>query len=125
VDTPLETPAAKAAAGAASGAVAADMESAAIAAAAAGAGVPFAAVRVIVDTLGDSLPPGAERWVDARGERRLAPVVGAAFRPLEWPSLWLLASRYRTARRSLERLAEHLLPQRFAAPANAGTRRTG
>jgi len=121
----LETPAAKRAAAAASGAVAADMESAAIAAAAADAGVPFVAVRVVVDTLGDSLPPRAERWVDAHGDRRLAPVVGAAFHPLQWPSLWLLASRYRAARRSLELAADRLSPLGFAASAHAGARRTG
>jgi adenosylhomocysteine nucleosidase len=121
----LETPAAKSAAAAATSAVATDMESFAIAAAAAAAGVPFAALRVIVDTLADSLPPRAERWIDARGERRFAPVVGAAFRPAQWPSLWLLASRYRVARASLTSVAERLRPTRFAVPAYAGAPRTG
>jgi adenosylhomocysteine nucleosidase len=121
----LETPAAKSAAAAATSAVAADMESFAIAAAAAAAGVPFAALRVIVDTLADSLPPRAERWIDARGERRFAPVVGAALHPAQWPSLWLLASRYRVARASLGSVAEWLLPTSFAVPAYAGAPRTG
>ncbi len=89
----------------AGGAVAADMESAAIAAVAARAVAPFVALRVIVDTARDSLPADAERWIDERGERRLAPVLAAAFQPARWRELWILALRYRAARRTLETLA--------------------
>jgi hypothetical protein len=39
--------------------------------------------------------------------------------------LWLLAGRYRAARRSLVRLADRLLAQRFAVGAHAAVRRTG
>ena len=67
VPAALESPAAKRAAAAATRAVAVDMESAAIAAAAARARVPFVALRVVVDGVGDALPQGAERWIDERG----------------------------------------------------------
>jgi len=104
VPAALTTPAEKWAA-AASGAAAADMESAAIAAVAARAGARFVAVRVIVDTANDSLPEDVEHWVDERGERRLGPALAAALRPVRWRQLWVLARRYRAARRTLERLA--------------------
>jgi adenosylhomocysteine nucleosidase len=125
VTAALESPRAKQAAALATGAEAADMESGAIARAALESGVPFTVVRVIVDTAADSLPPDAEHWIDARGERRIAPVVGAAFHPAQWSALWHLARRYGAARRSLERLASVLLPQRFAVGAHAAVRRTG
>jgi adenosylhomocysteine nucleosidase len=105
VATPLATPDDKRAAAAACGAGAADMESAAIAAAAARAGARFAALRVIVDTADDFLPADALGWVDERGERRLGRAVAAAFQPAQWRGLWILADRYRAARRTLERIA--------------------
>ena len=62
MDAPLASPAAKARAASASGAVAVDMEAAAVAAAAELAGVPFAALRVVVDRLA----AGDGRAVDRR-----------------------------------------------------------
>ncbi len=117
VPAALESVAGKRAAAATSGAAAVDMESAAIAAEAIGIGVPFVAIRVIVDAHDDALPAGAERWIDARGERRLAPALGAALRPAEWRALWRLARRYRVARRVLERLAAALVARRFCVAA--------
>jgi nucleoside phosphorylase len=105
VPAPLTTPAEKSAAYALSGAAAADMESAAIAAVAKRAGARFVALRVIVDAAGDSLPADVGRWVDERGESRLGAALAAALRPAQWHELWILAQRYRTARRMLERLA--------------------
>jgi adenosylhomocysteine nucleosidase len=87
------------------GAVAADMESAAIAAVAARARAPFVALRVIVDAARDALPADAERWIDERGARRFAPALAAAFQPGQWRELWILAQRFRAARRTLESLA--------------------
>jgi hypothetical protein len=119
----LETPHAKAQAALATGAVAADMESAAIADAAERAGARFAAVRVIVDGQADLLPPGAERWIDERGNRRIAAAIGAAFTPAQWPALWILGQRYRIARQVLDRLAGRLLPNEFfVAAADLSTR---
>jgi adenosylhomocysteine nucleosidase len=112
-DVLLHTPRAKAHAAAATGAVAADMESAAIAEAAAAAAVPFVVLRVIVDTLADSLPPNAERWIDASGNRRLAPAFGVVLRPAQWHVLWMLAQRYRRARHVLHRLARCLTATSF------------
>ena len=90
---------------AAGGAAAADMESAAIAAVAARAGARFVALRVVVDAAGDELPDDVERWIDERGERRIGAALGAALRPARWRGLWILAQRYRVARRTLARLA--------------------
>jgi len=105
VPTALDSPRAKAAAAAASGAVAVDMESAAIASVAADACVPFVALRVVVDALGDRLPGDAEAWIDERGNRRLGTALRAVIRPSEWRALWTLAQRYRVASGVLERLA--------------------
>ncbi len=107
VTTALTTPEQKKAAGA-SGAIAVDMESAAIAAVAARARAPFVALRVIVDAVDDSLPGDAERWIDERGERRLLPVLAAAFQPAQWRDLWTLGQRYRAARRTFDRLAARI-----------------
>ena len=101
----LDSPQAKLAAAAASGAVAVDMESAAIASVAADACVPFVALRVVVDALGDRLPGDAEAWIDERGNRRLGTALRAVIRPSEWRALWTLAQRYRVASGVLERLA--------------------
>jgi adenosylhomocysteine nucleosidase len=105
----LQLPAAKRAARAGTGAVAVDMESAGIAAVAARAGVPFAALRVIVDGVADALPSGAEHWVDERGRRRLAPVLRAVVTPREWRALATLARRFAVASRVLERLVAALV----------------
>jgi adenosylhomocysteine nucleosidase len=111
----LTTRAGKAAAGA-NGAIAADMESAAVAGVAARAGAPFVALRVIVDTADDELPGDAERWIDERGARRLAPALAAAFQPGQWRDLWILAQRYRAARRSLDRVARLVAAGGFSLP---------
>jgi adenosylhomocysteine nucleosidase len=115
VSAALTTPEHKRAAGA-DGAIAADMESAAVAAVAQRAGAPFVALRVIVDAAADSLPGDAERWIDERGERRLAPALAAAFQPAQWRDLWVLAQRYRAARKTLERLGAVLAANDFYVP---------
>jgi adenosylhomocysteine nucleosidase len=108
VPAALASPMAKAAAATALRVVAVDMESASIAAVAARARVPFVALRVIVDAHDDALPPGAERWIDARGNTRPAAALGAIARPGEWQTLWRLAQRYRKANSVLARLARHM-----------------
>jgi hypothetical protein len=40
-------------------------------------------------------------------------VLGAAFRPAEWPRLLVLAARYAAARRTLDALADCLVPSAF------------
>jgi nucleoside phosphorylase len=107
---------------AADGAAAADMESAAIAAAAARAGARFVALRVVVDAAGDELPADIERWIDDRGERRISAALSAALNPKQWRSLWMLAQRYRAARRTLERLAPIVSGGLVASHAQAARR---
>jgi adenosylhomocysteine nucleosidase len=109
----LESPAAKRAAAAATGAVAVDMESAAIAATAARAGVPFVALRVVVDGVADALPQGAEQWIDERGFRRFTPTLRAVVTLRQWRPLLTLAKRYRTASTVLDRLAQALARRRL------------
>jgi adenosylhomocysteine nucleosidase len=116
VPSALESPAMKRAAAAATRAVAVDMESAAIAAVAARACVPFVAVRVVVDGVADSLPRGAEQWIDERGERRMGAVLRAVASPREWRGLLTLAKRYREASGVLDRLARVLASRQLLSP---------
>jgi adenosylhomocysteine nucleosidase len=115
VPAALESPDAKRAAAAATAAVAVDMESAAIGSAAARAGVPFVALRVVIDGCDDALPAGAEGFVDESGNRRATAAVRASLDPRQWPALLTLAKRYRLASGVLDRLACAL-----AAPALLG-----
>lgn len=97
-------------------AAAVDMESAAVAEAAAQHGLPFMALRIIVDTAHDSVPESVLRAFAADGARgsparRLAHLMRA---PADWAALLRLAWRYRRARRSLRRCA------RFGAPMRRG-----
>jgi nucleoside phosphorylase len=117
VDEVLHSPSDKARAAAATGSVAADMESAAVAQAAASAGLPFAALRVVADSLVDSLPPDVGSWIDSAGRQRMSPVLRAALRPAYWPMLAALAGRYRVARGTLAAAAGVLAPVGFACPA--------
>lgn len=116
VDEVLHSPSDKARAAAATGSVAADMESAAVAQAAAGAGLPFAALRVIADSLVDCLPPNVSSWIDSKGRQRMAPVLRAAIRPAYWPMLAALAGRYRVARATLASAAGLLAAADFHCP---------
>lgn len=86
-------------------AAAVDMESAAIAAVAGQAGVPFIAVRVIIDTAADELPAAvitASRGGHLRIGRLLADLLLAPGDLAELIRLW---ARYRVATRILEELA--------------------
>jgi len=112
----LATPALKRRAAMQSGAVGVDMESAAILAAAHAAAVPCIVARVVIDTAADALPANAAAWIDARGNRRLAPTLTAMFSPLEWRGLLLLGQRFRAARRSLRMLAASLAACDFLFP---------
>jgi adenosylhomocysteine nucleosidase len=88
------------------GALAVDMESAAVAEVAASHGLPFLALRVILDTAADSLPESILRAFDPAAAARSGPA-------RVWRLLWLLrpasdlrpllrlAAQYRLARRAL------------------------
>lgn len=95
----------KAAAFRATGALAVDMESIAIAEIAAAHGLPFIAVRVIVDTAADALPQGIVN-ASRPGHLKLWRLVAAiALRPAEFAALVRLAQRYRAASASLRAIA--------------------
>jgi adenosylhomocysteine nucleosidase len=87
------------------GAVAVDMESTAIAAVAATRGVPFLAIRVIVDSAADSLPPSVVA-ASAAGQVRKAHLIRGLLRsPADIAPLLRLAKRYRAATQALRAVA--------------------
>jgi adenosylhomocysteine nucleosidase len=107
-------------------AVAVDMESAAVAAVAAQHGLPFLALRVILDTARDTLPPSILRAFDpTAGGRAGRPRAAALLWPLlcapaDWGRLLRLAAQYRVARLSLSQCRRHGHPTRAGAARGAG-----
>lgn len=102
------------------GAVAVDMESAAIADVAEAHGLPFIAVRVIVDSAADVLPRAVTAAADSEGHLHIWRLIGAlALAPNELAPLIQLARRYRAANRSLAAIARKgsLAPSAFSSPA--------
>ncbi|MGA7539672.1 MAG: hypothetical protein WBW93_12995, partial [Steroidobacteraceae bacterium] len=96
-ERPLAQPDAKAAAWRRTSAVAVDMESAAIAQVAAQVGLPFIALRVIVDTAADELPVTVIR-ASGGGRLRIGRLIGGVARaPGDMAALIRLAARYRIA----------------------------
>ena len=115
--TPVDAVADKAALFRETGAVAVDMESFGVAEVAAVRGLPFLAVRVIVDTAGDVLPRAvvAASRTGRLNMRRL--IGGLALAPLELVDVIRLTQRYRAARRSLRAVARAGFPAPHAADA--------
>ena len=100
---PLITAATKSQAWRSTGACAIDMESFAIAQTAALLDVKFAVARVVVDTAGDTLPPGILSATGPRGEVHGARLLAALLRgPAQLPALLRLSGRYRAALRVLK-----------------------
>jgi adenosylhomocysteine nucleosidase len=101
VARPVDTVAAKASAFRETGAGAVDMESCAVAQVAEAHGLPFVAVRVIVDTAADAVPR-AVASASAAGQVRLGRLfLGLIRAPSDIPPLLRLARRYRVALRAL------------------------
>ena len=98
-------------------AVAVDMESSGVAEVAAARGLPFIAVRVIVDTAADALPRAVQAAGRAGHLNTPRLIVGLASTPLDLFALIGLARRYRAAIRSLSCVAEAGL----LTPVSAGT----
>ncbi len=99
------------------GAVAVDMESTAIAAVAASGGLPFLAIRVIVDGAGDPLPRSVVNASTA-GQVKMSRLIGGLLRsPAEIVPLLRLAKRYRAATQGLRAVARTgaLAPLSFAS----------
>jgi hypothetical protein len=117
----LETRAAKDEARRRTGAAAVDMESSAVAQVADAHGVPFIAVRVIVDTAADSIPPAVARASQAGKVRFGRLILGLVRSPLQIAALLHLVRRYRAAMRSLEAVASlgKLAPPLAATPSSS------
>ena len=93
------------------GAAAVDMESAAAARVAIAAGIPFMALRVIVDTADTSLPPAAMAGMRLDGAIRTGPVLRAVLRrPQDIPGLIGIGIADTRARKSLKRTAAVAAP---------------
>ena len=96
------------------GAAAVDMESLAIAEVARSRGLPFIAIRVIVDGAADSLPRAVTAAADQEGHLQIGRLLGALARtPSELPALIRLGGRYRAANRSLAAVARVALSTRM------------
>jgi len=96
-------------------ALAVDMESASVAEAAVAAGLPFMAIRAIVDPLEQNIPASAFRAIDERG--RLQPfrlLASLAMRPADVPILNQLRRNFNAARNTLTTVAQ-LLEENFLA----------
>ena len=102
---PLATAAAKAAAHRNTGAVAVDMESSAVAKAARMHGLPFIAVRAIVDTAADEVPRAVSGASESGPVRIGRLFLGLIRSPADLVPLLRLAMRYRTAIASLRAVA--------------------
>ena len=88
------------------GAATVDMESLAIAQEAARRKLPFMAVRVIVDTARDTLPPSVSRVASGGGQVPIGRLLSAlAVHPQELPAVIRLGNRYRAASRALAAVA--------------------
>jgi hypothetical protein len=83
------------------GAAAVDMETYAIAEECIAAGVPWVAMRVLVDTAGMTLPRSLRRWQGEQSERGI--LRAALMRPFEWPGYARLGLHYRKASKTLRR----------------------
>jgi adenosylhomocysteine nucleosidase len=102
----LSSPADKARAWRRMSAVAVDMESAAVAEIAAQHRLPFLAVRVVVDSAADAVPPALMAAAGEAGAGSIARLLGALARaPAQLPDFIRLVRRYRTASRALARVA--------------------
>ena len=98
----LGSAAAKAAAFRDTGALAVDMECLPVAQVAAAHGLPFVAIKVIVDRAADDLPRAVAAAADAAGRLHLWRLLGALARsPADLAPLSRLALRYRAASRTL------------------------
>ena len=108
-DTIVVTAAEKAALWARSGALVVDMESHIAARVAAAHGLPFAALRIVADTAGHSVPPAAKLAMQPGGGIDLFGVLLSLARsPAQLPQLIAIARDARTALRALARCRRSL-----------------
>lgn len=111
VERPVTTQRAKQRLAADSGCVAVDMESAAVAATAATCGLPFLAIRSIVDPVDCDLPRSVLAGLDAAGGTNVPALLGSLLRrPWEVAALLRLALHFGSALRALRAAAVLLAP---------------
>jgi adenosylhomocysteine nucleosidase len=104
-------------------AAAVDMESLSVAQVALAHGLPFIAVRVIVDGAGDALPSAVRDAADANGQLRVWRLFGQILlAPAGVTSVIRLTRRYLAANRALAVVARtgHLAPEAFALGPDTG-----
>jgi nucleoside phosphorylase len=102
VDAVLDSPEAKRAAHQRTGAVAVDMEAAGVAAAARDLGIPWVALKAIVDAAGSALPPILAKCTTPRGDLDRAGLLAVSLRGRPaWRSLIRMGWASRRAGRSL------------------------
>jgi hypothetical protein len=94
-----------------SGAIAVDMESGAVARVARTRGVPMLAVRVVIDTLNDTVPDTGNVVDPATGDVRVAQAAAVLVQPRHWYQSALLARRAWTADRHFRRFLSRLLTE--------------
>jgi adenosylhomocysteine nucleosidase len=115
----LATAEAKAAVAAASGALMVDMESGAIAQVARERGIPFHALRAVLDGAEESLPFGPDVVDERTGSLRMGPVIRALAPPARWPAAVRLVRGQRAATRTLRAMARVLADDGMPEPARA------
>lgn len=101
---PISTPEEKAALHRQTGAGAVDMESGAVARIAKEAGIPFIAVRVVVDTAEVCLPETALAMCDEEGRLKRTSIFRIVLRPGEWGDFFALGRANAAAGRSMRKL---------------------
>jgi adenosylhomocysteine nucleosidase len=108
--TVVKTAAEKRALAERTGAAAADMESAAHAQAAARNGLPYVAVRSIVDTASTDIPETVFQALDAHGGVDRAKLLRDAGRaPADWIKIIHICSQFRAAQRTLKKTKRFVL----------------
>ncbi|MGH2633696.1 MAG: hypothetical protein ACRDG3_09830 [Tepidiformaceae bacterium] len=78
-----------------------DMETHAVAEACVAAGIPWVALRVVLDGAGQSMPKGIAEWHGDSDDKGVA--LAALKRPQDWPGFVRLAIQYPKARTALRR----------------------
>lgn len=117
VDRVLRTPAQKRQVRGQSNAIAVDMESATLQQAATMTGIPFVALRVVLDTADEIIPASVSSGVDRAGNPtpfRLLRTL--CLHPADIPGLLRLASSLRIANAALERVIRHAAPELIEPP---------
>jgi adenosylhomocysteine nucleosidase len=102
--------------------VAVDMESAAVAGVAFETGLPWIAVRVVIDSAATSLPPQVAEGGGEDGRLRPTAIAGLILKPWIWPDLARLARANRAAARSMRRVWSSAGPDLALHPATGGDR---